>query len=128
MRFGKLTVLTARMNPDLAMAELLLKKTRTGNLFTVFGQPDIDIRPAAGGAGRPVAEAGDLQGAQLDGLASLFAPNHEGRWGSPVVPTFLPSVHQVNVGSRIGLVRLPYESCPRSAGPTSRQKGAWIRT
>jgi adenine-specific DNA-methyltransferase len=37
------------MNPDLAMAEELLKKTRTGNLFTVFGQPDIDIR-AAGGA------------------------------------------------------------------------------
>jgi len=51
MRFGKLTVLTARMNPDLAMADELLKKTRSGNLFTVFGQPDIDIRPAAGGAG-----------------------------------------------------------------------------
>ncbi len=57
MRFGKLTVLTARMNPDLAMAEELLKKTRTGNLFTVFDQPDIAIRPAAGGAG----EASDLQ-------------------------------------------------------------------
>ncbi len=51
VRFGKLTVLTARMNPDLAMAEELLKKTRTGNLFTVFGQPGIDIRPAAGAAG-----------------------------------------------------------------------------
>jgi adenine-specific DNA-methyltransferase len=51
MRFGKLTVLTVRMNPDLAMAEELLKKTRTGNLFTVFGKPDIDIRPAAGGSG-----------------------------------------------------------------------------
>ncbi len=51
MRFGKLTVLTARMNPDLAMAEELLKKTRSGNLFTVFGQPDIDIRPVAGEAG-----------------------------------------------------------------------------
>ncbi len=50
MRFGKLTVLTARMNPDLAMAEELLKKTRSGNLFTVFGQPDIDIRPVAGEA------------------------------------------------------------------------------
>jgi adenine-specific DNA-methyltransferase len=48
MRFGKLTVLTARMNPDLAMADELLKKTRSGNLFTVFGQPDIDIRPAPG--------------------------------------------------------------------------------
>jgi adenine-specific DNA-methyltransferase len=52
MRFGKLTVLTARMNPDLAMADELLKKTRSGNLFTVFGQPDIDIRPAAGGVGQ----------------------------------------------------------------------------
>jgi adenine-specific DNA-methyltransferase len=52
MRFGKLTVLTARMNPDLAMADELLKKTRSGNLFTVFGQPDIDIRPAAGAAGQ----------------------------------------------------------------------------
>ncbi len=49
MRFGKLTVLTVRMNPDLAMADELLKKTRSGNLFTVFGQPDIDIRPAGDG-------------------------------------------------------------------------------
>ena len=52
MRFGKLTVLTARMNPDLAMADELLKKTRSGNLFTIFGQPDIDIRPAAGADGQ----------------------------------------------------------------------------
>ncbi len=51
MRFGKLTVLTARMNPDLAMADELLKKTRSGNLFTVFGQPDIDIGPAPGAEG-----------------------------------------------------------------------------
>jgi adenine-specific DNA-methyltransferase len=55
MRLGKLTDLTARMNPDLAMAEEVLKKTRSGNLFTVFGQPDIDIRPAAGEAGEPAA-------------------------------------------------------------------------
>jgi adenine-specific DNA-methyltransferase len=44
MRFGKLTVLTVRMNPDLSMGEDLLKKTRGGNLFTIFGQPDVDIR------------------------------------------------------------------------------------
>jgi adenine-specific DNA-methyltransferase len=42
-RFGKLTVLTVRMNPDLSMGEDLLKKTRTGNLFTIFGQPDVEI-------------------------------------------------------------------------------------
>jgi adenine-specific DNA-methyltransferase len=42
MQYGKLTVLTARMNPDLSMGEDLLKKTGAGNLFTVFGEPDID--------------------------------------------------------------------------------------
>ncbi len=67
MRFGKLTVLTARMNPDLAMAEDLLKKTRSGNLFTVFGQPDIDIRPAAGGADGAGAAGGELQ-VEIHGL------------------------------------------------------------
>ena len=46
----------------------------------------------------------------------------------PVVRTFLPSVHQVNVGSRIRLVWLPNGSYPRSAGPTSREDRAWIRT
>ena len=40
-RYGKLAVLTARMNPDLAMGDTLLKKTGSGNLFMVFGEPDI---------------------------------------------------------------------------------------
>jgi adenine-specific DNA-methyltransferase len=40
-RYGKLAVLPARMNPDLAMGNELLKKTGAGNLFTVFGEPDI---------------------------------------------------------------------------------------
>ena len=39
--FGKLTVLMARMNPDLAMGDELLKKTGAGNLFMVFGEPDL---------------------------------------------------------------------------------------
>jgi adenine-specific DNA-methyltransferase len=43
-RYGKLTVLPAKMNPDLAMGDELLKKTGTGNLFMVFGEPDVDIR------------------------------------------------------------------------------------
>jgi adenine-specific DNA-methyltransferase len=42
-RYGKLTVLPARMNPDLAMGDTLLKKTGAGNLFMVFGEPDLDI-------------------------------------------------------------------------------------
>ena len=31
------------MNPDLTMSNELLKKTGTGNLFTVFGEPDVAI-------------------------------------------------------------------------------------
>ena len=48
-RYGKLTVLPARMNPDLAMGDELLKKTGAGNLFTVFGEPDVKIRKEKGG-------------------------------------------------------------------------------
>ncbi len=43
-RYGKLAVLPARINPDLAMGDELLKKTGTGNLFMVFGEPDVDIK------------------------------------------------------------------------------------
>ncbi len=43
-RYGKLAVLTARMNPDLAMGEELLKKTGAGNLFMVFGEPDVEVK------------------------------------------------------------------------------------
>ena len=41
--YGNLTVLPTRMNPDLAMGEELLKKTGAANLFTVFGEPDIEV-------------------------------------------------------------------------------------
>ncbi|MBI5840941.1 MAG: site-specific DNA-methyltransferase [Chloroflexi bacterium] len=43
-RYGALTVLPTRMNPDLAMGDELLKKTGAGNLFMVFGEPDIEIK------------------------------------------------------------------------------------
>ncbi len=42
--FGKLNVQICRMNPDLSMGDELLKKTGAGNLFMVFGEPDIEIR------------------------------------------------------------------------------------
>ncbi len=47
-RYPNLTVLPARMNPDLGMDELL-KKTGTGNLFMVFGEPDMDFEREADG-------------------------------------------------------------------------------
>jgi len=42
-RMGRIPVLLVRMNADLVMGEEL-KKTGAGNLFTVFGEPDIDIK------------------------------------------------------------------------------------
>jgi adenine-specific DNA-methyltransferase len=41
-RLGPLPILKAKMNPDLHMAGEL-KNTGKGNLFVVFGEPDIDI-------------------------------------------------------------------------------------
>jgi adenine-specific DNA-methyltransferase len=48
IKFGKLNILPVRMNPDLAMGDELLKKTGTGNLFTVFGEPDLKIETKSG--------------------------------------------------------------------------------
>jgi adenine-specific DNA-methyltransferase len=45
-RLGRIPVLKARMNPDLMMAKDL-KTTAHGNLFVVFGEPDIEITDAA---------------------------------------------------------------------------------
>ena len=41
-RLGRVPVLLVRMNVDLLMGENL-RKSGTGNLFTVFGEPDIDL-------------------------------------------------------------------------------------
>jgi len=48
IKFGKLTILPVRMNPDLAMGDELLKKTGAGNLFTVFGEPDVKLTKTDG--------------------------------------------------------------------------------
>lgn len=47
-KLGRIPVLKARMNPDLHMADAL-KNTGAGNLFVVFGEPDIEISAAGGG-------------------------------------------------------------------------------
>ncbi len=48
-RYGKLTVLPARVNPDLQMGGALLKNTGYGNLFMVFGEPDVVIQTLSDG-------------------------------------------------------------------------------
>ncbi len=79
-RYGKLTVLPARMNPDLAMGDELLKKTGAGNLFMVFGEPDLDIRKQEDG--KLVAEikgvdvydptTGEIRSSSTDDIACWF--------------------------------------------------------
>ena len=77
---GRLTILQARMNPDLAMGDELLKKTGTGNLFMVFGEPDIDVRPAGDGQleveirGLDVYDptTGQLRSSSVDDIAAWF--------------------------------------------------------
>ncbi len=47
-KLGPLPILRAKMNPDLHMADDL-KNTGKGNLFVIFGEPDIEIRHLDGG-------------------------------------------------------------------------------
>ena len=67
-RLGRIPVLKARMNADLHMAGEL-KNTGKGNLFVIFGEPDIDILPVAGEG----AEDGQLQ-VKINGV-DVFHPN-----------------------------------------------------
>jgi adenine-specific DNA-methyltransferase len=51
-QWPNLTILVTRMNPDLAMDtadQKLLKSTGAGNLFMVFGEPDLELRTLADG-------------------------------------------------------------------------------
>ena len=62
-KLGRVPVLKARMNADLHMADDL-KNTGTGNLFVIFGEPDIDILEA---------EDGQIQ-VKVNGV-DVFQPN-----------------------------------------------------
>ncbi len=62
-KLGKVPILKARMNADLHMAKDL-KNTGKGNLFVVFGEPDIEIQKT---------KSGDYQ-VQIKGV-DVFDPN-----------------------------------------------------
>ena len=76
---GALSVLKARMNADLHMAEDL-KNTGKGNLFVVFGEPDIAVEEADGGQLRVRVHgvdvyhpgSGDIRSDNADGIACWF--------------------------------------------------------
>ena len=67
-KLGRVPILKARMNADLHMAGDL-KNTGKGNLFVIFGEPDIDLLPVEGNG----ADAGRFQ-VKLNGV-DVFHPN-----------------------------------------------------
>ncbi|HMP05309.1 MAG TPA: site-specific DNA-methyltransferase [Lacipirellulaceae bacterium] len=69
-KLGRIPVLKARMNADLHMAEDL-KNTGKGNLFVIFGEPDIVILPEADGQIR-VKVNGVVRSDGADGIACWF--------------------------------------------------------
>jgi adenine-specific DNA-methyltransferase len=78
-KLGRIPVLKARMNADLHMAEDL-KNTGKGNLFVIFGEPDIDMIYAKNGQiqlkvkGVDVFDpsSGEVRSDSADGIACWF--------------------------------------------------------
>ena len=76
---GRVPVLKARMNADLHMASDL-RNTGKGNLFVVFGEPDIDILDAGGGQIKVKVNGvdvfhpntGEIRSDSADGVACWF--------------------------------------------------------
>jgi adenine-specific DNA-methyltransferase len=58
-RLGPLPILKARMNPDLHMSDEL-KNTGKGNLFVIFGAPDIDVETLHAGELRVTVNGVDV--------------------------------------------------------------------
>ncbi len=78
-KLGRVPVLKARMNADLHMADDL-KNTGKGNLFVIFGEPDIDLLDAGDGQiqvkvnGVDVfhPNTGEIRSDNADGIACWF--------------------------------------------------------
>ena len=78
-KLGRIPVLKARMNADLHMAEDL-KNTGKGNLFVIFGEPDIDLLPETDGKLRVKVngvdvfkpQTGEVISDGADGIACWF--------------------------------------------------------
>ena len=78
-KLGRLPVLKARMNADLHMADDL-KNTGKGNLFVIFGEPDIDLERTKSGElqvkirGVDVFDpsSGEIRSDSTDGIACWF--------------------------------------------------------
>ena len=78
-KLGRIPVLKARMNADLHMAEDL-KNTGKGNLFVIFGEPDLELLPEPDGRLRVKVKGvdvfdpstGEVRSERADGIACWF--------------------------------------------------------
>ena len=78
-KLGRIPVLKARMNADLHMAEDL-KNTGKGNLFVIFGEPDIELLPEPDSRMRVKVKGvdvfdpstGEVRSDRADGIACWF--------------------------------------------------------
>jgi adenine-specific DNA-methyltransferase len=79
-RFPRLTVLKARMNNDLHLADSLRSQTNNANLFVIFGEPDITIHHDEDGRVRVEIlgldifdpTTGEVRSSSLDDIAAWF--------------------------------------------------------
>lgn len=77
-KLGRIPVLKARMNADLHMAEEL-KNTGKGNLFVIFGEPDIELLPQKDGRYRVKVKGVDVFKPQTGEVVSS-APDEIACW------------------------------------------------
>lgn len=76
---GSLTILKARINPDMHMSDEL-KNTGRGNMFVVFGEPDVDVLDDGGSTVRVKVNGvdvfdpntGDIRSSDTKGIAAWF--------------------------------------------------------
>ena len=93
-KLGRVPILKARMNADLHMADDL-NNTGKGNLFVIFGEPDISVTSGqwlVASNGRMIANYEHVK--ELSGLGSLEEINRTGRDG-------LSNLCQVSAGRKI---------------------------
>lgn len=78
-KLGSLTILKARINPDMHMSEEL-KNTGRGNMFVVFGEPDVEVIDDGGPTVRVKVNGvdvfdpntGDIRSSDTKGIAAWF--------------------------------------------------------
>ncbi len=78
-KLGGLTILKARINPDMHMSDEL-KNTGRGNMFVVFGEPDVEVLDDGGATIRVKVNGvdvfdpntGDIRSSDTKGIAAWF--------------------------------------------------------